>query len=55
MTGPQNRIAIIGAGVSGIAMGRALKDRGIRYDCFEASNVLGGNWVFKNPNGMSSA
>ena len=49
------RIAIIGAGVSGIAMGRALKDRGIEYDCFEASPVLGGNWVFKNPNGMSSA
>jgi len=49
------RIAIIGAGISGIATGRALKDRGVAYDCFEASSVLGGNWAFKNPNGMSSA
>ena len=48
-------VAIIGAGVSGIATGRALKDRGIAYDCFEASTVVGGNWAFKNPNGMSSA
>jgi len=55
MPGVSKRIAIIGAGVSGIAMGRALGDRDIAYDCFEASSVLGGNWVFKNPNGMSSA
>lgn len=55
MVGASQRIAIVGAGISGIATGRALKDRGIRYDCFEASTVLGGNWVFKNPNGMSSA
>ena len=48
-------VCIIGAGVSGIATARALKDRGVAYDCFEASPVLGGNWVFKNPNGMSSA
>ena len=48
-------MAIIGAGVSGIATGRALKERGIAYDCFEASSVVGGNWVFRNPNGMSSA
>jgi len=48
-------VCIIGAGISGIATGRALKEKGVAYDCFEASPVLGGNWVFENPNGMSSA
>lgn len=50
-----SRICIIGAGISGIATGKFLKQKGLRYDCFEASSVLGGNWVFKNPNRMSSA
>lgn len=48
-------VCIIGAGISGIAMGRALKEKGVAYDCFEASPMLGGNWAFENPNGMSSA
>lgn len=48
-------VCIIGAGISGIAMGRALKNKGVAYDCFEASPMLGGNWAFENPNGMSSA
>ena len=49
------RICIIGAGISGIAMGKFLKEKEIPYDCLEASPTLGGNWAFKNPNGMSSA
>lgn len=49
------RICIIGAGISGIATSKFLKEKGLAYDCFEASSVLGGNWVFKNPNRMSSA
>ena len=49
------RICIIGAGISGITTGKFLKQKGLAYDCFEASPVVGGNWVFKNPNGMSSA
>ncbi len=53
MTSP--RICIIGAGISGIATGKFLKEKELPYDCFEASSVLGGNWVFKNPNRMSSA
>lgn len=48
-------ICIIGAGISGIAAGKFLAERGLPYDCFEASSVLGGNWVFQNPNQMSSA
>ena len=55
MNSPSPRICIIGAGISGIATGKFLKEKGIPYDCCEASPTLGGNWAFKNPNGMSSA
>jgi hypothetical protein len=47
--------AIIGAGASGIAAAKALHERGIPFDCFEASDRVGGNWVFDNRNGMSAA
>jgi dimethylaniline monooxygenase (N-oxide forming) len=46
---------VIGAGSSGIAATKALHERGIPFDCFEKSDRLGGNWVFGNLNGMSSA
>jgi dimethylaniline monooxygenase (N-oxide forming) len=46
---------VIGAGSSGIAAAKALDERGFEFDCFEASDRVGGNWVFKNRNGMSSA
>jgi cation diffusion facilitator CzcD-associated flavoprotein CzcO len=46
---------VIGAGSSGIAALKALSERGIPVDCFEKSDRVGGNWVFGNPNGMSSA
>jgi cation diffusion facilitator CzcD-associated flavoprotein CzcO len=49
------RICIIGTGISGIMAGKFLKEKGLSYECFEASPTLGGNWAFKNPNGMSSA
>lgn len=49
------RACVIGAGSSGIAAVKALFDVGIDYDCFEASDRIGGNWVFGNKNGMSSA
>ena len=47
--------AIIGAGSSGIAAAKALLERGLPCDCFEASDRIGGNWVFGNRNGMSAA
>ncbi|HVF77365.1 MAG TPA: NAD(P)-binding domain-containing protein [Solirubrobacteraceae bacterium] len=47
--------AIIGAGSSGIAASKALKQRGIAFECYEASDRVGGNWVFGNRNGMSAA
>jgi dimethylaniline monooxygenase (N-oxide forming) len=47
--------AIIGAGSSGIAAAKALHERGVPFTCFEASDRVGGNWVFGNKNGMSAA
>jgi cation diffusion facilitator CzcD-associated flavoprotein CzcO len=47
--------AIIGAGSSGIAVAKALHERGLPFVCFEASDRVGGNWVFENKNGMSAA
>src|SRR4051794_36370245 len=49
------RTCVIGAGVSGLTAGKALRDWGIPHTCFEASDDVGGNWYFKNPNGRSSA
>jgi dimethylaniline monooxygenase (N-oxide forming) len=46
---------IIGAGSSGITTVKAFHDHGLSFDCFEASDRVGGNWVFQNKNGMSSA
>ncbi len=48
-------ICILGAGISGITMMKALGDRGIPFTTFEKSDQVGGNWVFRNKNGMSSA
>jgi len=46
---------VIGAGVSGLTAAKALGDWGVPYTCFEASDDVGGNWYFRNPNGRSSA
>ncbi len=53
---PQNfpRVCVIGAGPSGITAAKRLHEYGIPFDCFEASDEVGGNWYFKNPNGMSA-
>jgi dimethylaniline monooxygenase (N-oxide forming) len=48
-------VCVIGAGSSGIAAAKALHERGIAFDCYEKSDQVGGNWVFGNRNGMSSA
>jgi len=49
------RACIVGAGSSGIATVKALADAGIDFDCFEKGDRVGGNWVYGNTNGMSSA
>ncbi|KRB44440.1 NAD(P)/FAD-dependent oxidoreductase [Phenylobacterium sp. Root700] len=48
------KACIIGAGCSGFTTAKRLKDFGIPYDCFEISDEIGGNWYYKNPNGMSA-
>jgi dimethylaniline monooxygenase (N-oxide forming) len=49
------RVAVIGAGSSGIPVAKALKDAGVPHVVYEKSDRVGGNWVFRNANGMSSA
>jgi dimethylaniline monooxygenase (N-oxide forming) len=52
---PYPTAAVIGAGSSGIAAAKALHERGVPFTVFEASDRIGGNWVFGNRNGMSAA
>lgn len=49
------RVAIIGAGASGLPLCKELHERRINFCCYEASDRVGGNWVFKNNNKMSAA
>lgn len=48
------KACIIGAGPSGFSTAKRLKDEGVAYDCFEASDEIGGTWYYKNPNGTSA-
>ena len=54
MTKALPKACIIGAGCSGFTTAKRLKDVGVPYDCFEMSDEIGGNWYYKNPNGMSA-
>ena len=49
------QVCIIGAGSSGITAAKALKEKGISFDCFEKGSNIGGVWRFNNDNGLSSA
>jgi cation diffusion facilitator CzcD-associated flavoprotein CzcO len=55
MAQPLPTVCLIGAGSSGIAVARALHQHGVPFDCIEASDRVGGNWVFGNKNQMSAA
>lgn len=48
-------VCIIGAGSSGIAVAKALKQKDLAFDCFEKGSDLGGNWRYNNDNGVSAA
>ncbi len=54
-TSPETRACIVGAGSSGIAAAKELHEQGIPFDCFELGDQVGGNWVFRNVNGVSSS
>ena len=49
------RVCIIGAGPSGIAAAKVLKENNISFDCFEKGSKIGGVWRFNNDNGLSAA
>lgn len=49
------KVCVIGAGSCGLTTCKALLERDIPFDCFDKSDDLGGNWYYKNPNGLSSA
>jgi cation diffusion facilitator CzcD-associated flavoprotein CzcO len=49
------KVCVIGAGSSGIVAAKVLKERGIAFDCFELGSGVGGNWRFRNDNGLSAA
>ena len=48
------RACVIGAGSAGITIAKALYEARVPFDCFEMGPVVGGNWVFENPNGQSA-
>jgi Flavin-binding monooxygenase-like len=45
----------VGAGSSGLTACQVLSARGVPFDCFEKGSHIGGNWRYRNDNGMSSA
>jgi dimethylaniline monooxygenase (N-oxide forming) len=48
-------VAVIGAGSSGLAVLRALREKGIAVECFEQGSDVGGLWRYENDNGLSGA
>ena len=48
-------VCIIGAGSSGITVGKALLDRSVSFHCFEMGSKIGGMWRYGNDNGLSCA
>lgn len=48
------KVCVIGAGSSGITIIKSLQDKGIPFDCYEKGSDVGGNWRYKNDNGMSN-
>ena len=54
MPEPLPAVAVIGAGSSGITALKTFAEQGFDVTCFEASDRIGGNWVYENSNGMSA-
>lgn len=50
-----NTVCIIGAGPSGLATAKVLKENNIGFDCYEKGSKIGGVWRYKNDNGLSAA
>ena len=55
MLSPRARIAVIGAGPSGIAAVKNLRDTGfVHITCFDRNDAVGGNWLFRAESSHSS-
>jgi cation diffusion facilitator CzcD-associated flavoprotein CzcO len=48
-------VAVIGAGSSGLAVLRGLREQGVAVDCFERGSEVGGLWRYENDNRLSGA
>src|SRR5262249_10708085 len=48
-------VAVIGAGSSGLAVLKALREQGVGAECFERGSDVGGLWRYENDSGLSAA
>jgi len=48
-------VCVIGAGPAGLAAGKALADRDVRFDWYEKGSMVGGLWRIDNDNGAAVA
>jgi dimethylaniline monooxygenase (N-oxide forming) len=53
--GMDTSIAVIGAGSSGLAAMKALREQGVSVDGFERGSDVGGLWRYENDSGLSGA
>ncbi|MGK7908953.1 MAG: NAD(P)-binding domain-containing protein [Synechococcus sp.] len=51
-TSPQKTVAVIGAGLAGLATIKSCLEEGLNVQAFEQSDAIGGNWQFRE-NGIS--
>jgi dimethylaniline monooxygenase (N-oxide forming) len=49
------KVAVLGAGSSGLAAMKALREQGVSVDGFERGSDVGGLWRYENDNGLSGA
>jgi SAM-dependent methyltransferase len=52
---PAADVAVIGAGSSGLAVMKELREQGVAAECFERGSDVGGLWRFENDSGLSAA
>ncbi|HEX4129938.1 MAG TPA: NAD(P)-binding domain-containing protein [Pirellulales bacterium] len=44
-----HKYCVLGAGSSGLAVAKNLKEHGLAFDCYEREDDVGGNWYFGTP------